>query len=183
LLGPTCRPEDIEFACMWHEVLPYQEKASHLNSGNIGDAGSGVDLDIEFSGRYDRGPEIDIFARKVVEGYNLYGQSYLNQLLPSYMYDPAIFGASKDDWAKQNSIDIEARLDNAAAQAEEAGEAPMYTSDIRDTRKSQFEPYFARFKQGTSAGTFGEMGLVENGVSTTIDSRIEAVDNAEGSNT
>ena len=183
LLGPTCRPEDIEFACMWHEVLPYQEKASHLNSGNIGDAGSGVDLDIEFSGRYDRGPEIDIFARKVVEGYNLYGQSYLNQLLPSYMYDPAIFGASKDDWAKQNSIDIEARLDNAAAQAEEAGEAPIYTTDIRDTRKSQFEPYFARFKQGTSAGTFGEMGLVENGVSTTIDSRIEAVDNAEGSNT
>jgi hypothetical protein len=183
LLGPTCRPEDIEFACMWHEIMPYGEKASHMNSGNIGDAGSGVDMDVEFSGQYDRGPEIDLFARKVVEGYNLYGQSYLNQLLPSYMYDPAIFSASKEEWAEQNSVDIEARLDNAQKQADAAGEAPVYTSDLRDTRTQQFEPYFARFRQGSQAGTLGEMGLIDNGSSGTIDTRTDAADNAAGGNT
>ena len=183
LLGPTCRPEDIEFACMWHEIMPYSEKASHMNSGNIGDAGSGVDMDIEFSGQYDRGPEIDLFARKVVEGYNLYGQSYLNQLLPSYMYDPNIFGASKEEWTQQNSIDIEARLDNAKAQAESAGEEPVYTDSLRESRTTQFESYFARFKQESNAGTFGEMGIVNNGVVDTIDTRNSAADKAIGQNT
>ena len=33
-----------------------------------------------------RSPEIDILARKVVEGYNLYGQSFLSAALPAYIY-------------------------------------------------------------------------------------------------
>jgi len=180
LLGPTCRPEDIEFACMWHEIMPYSEKASHMNSGNIGDAGSGVDMDVEFSGQYDRGPEIDLFARKVVEGYNLYGQSYLNQLLPSYMYDSEIYGASGEDWAKQNSVDIEARLNNAKDQAEAAGETPIYDDTLRENRATYLEPYFARFRQGTTAGTFGEMGVIDNQTVGNIDGRAEATDNAAG---
>lgn len=185
LLGPTCRPEDIEFACMWHEIMPYAEKASHMNSGNIGDAGSGVDMDIEFSGQYDRGPEIDIFARKVVEGYNLYGQSYLNQLLPSYMYDSTIYNATADEWKQQNSVDIEDRLNNAKDQAEAAGESPIYTDELRANRTAQFEPYFARFKQGTNASTFGEMGVVDanSGEITTIDNRTQAAEKAAGAST
>ena len=99
------------------------------------------------------------------------------------MYDPAIFSASKEEWAEQNSVDIEARLDNAQKQADAAGESPVYTQDLRDTRTQQFEPYFARFRQGTQAGTLGEMGLIDNGSSGTIDTRTDAADNAAGGNT
>lgn len=176
LLGPTCRPEDIEFACMWHEIMPYAEKASHMNSGNIGDAGSGVDMDIEFSGQYDRGPEIDIFARKVVEGYNLYGQSYLNQLLPSYMYDSAMYNTNT--WKEQNSIDITDRLNNAKNNGD-----PIYDDEITNNRASLFEPYFARFKQGTTATNLGEMGLIDSSSkqNQTIENREQATANIEGS--
>jgi hypothetical protein len=99
------------------------------------------------------------------------------------MYDPAIFGASKEEWAEQNSIDIEARLDNAQKQADAAGESPIYTQDLRDTRAQQLEPYFAKFRQGSQAGTFGEMGLINNGSTDTIDTRTDAIDNAAGANT
>ncbi|MGL4949656.1 MAG: hypothetical protein ACRC5M_04680 [Anaeroplasmataceae bacterium] len=182
LLGPTCRPEDIEFSCMWHEIMPYSEKSSHMNSGGIGDAGSGVDMDIEFSGQYDRGPEIDLFARKIVEGYNLYGQSYLNQLLPSYMYDPTIYEATGDQWKAQNSVDIEARLDNAIVQSEEVGETAIYSEALRDKRAEQFEPYFSRFKQGSTAENFGTMGIMVDGQLTTIQNRTEIADSITGSN-
>lgn len=169
LLGPTCRPEDIEFACMWHEIMPYAEKASHLNSGNIGDAGSGQEFDIEFKGRYDRGPEIDIFARKVVEGYNLYGQSYLNQLLPSYMYDPALYNEDSANWKKQNSIDINDRI----AYSQELGDDTykkdeVGTDGLGGVRKSQFEGYFERFRIKTDSSTFGDMGQINSGFTENI---------------
>lgn len=159
LLGPTCRPEDIEFACMWHEVMPYGEKASHLNSGGIGEAGSGVEFDVEFSGMYDRGPEIDIFARKVVEGYNLYGQTYLNQLLPSYMYDQAMFAAT--DWSAQNTIDLETRIQNIADDADNDQKA--YDQEKIDTRNTQFSSAFEHFRMSTTATNLGEMGIMNSG--------------------
>jgi hypothetical protein len=91
LLGPTCRPEDIEFSCMWHEIFPVQEKTSYANSGGIGEAGSGQEVDVTFSGIYDRGPEIDLLAKKIVQGYNLYGQTFLTAPLPAYLYDGALY--------------------------------------------------------------------------------------------
>lgn len=178
LLGPTCRPEDIEFACMWHEVIPYQEKASHLNSGNIGDAGSGVDMDVEFSGMYDRGPEIDIFARKVVEAYNLYGQTYLNQLMPGYMYDPALYSAT--DFAKQNTVDLNTRIQNIAEDAELDDEHKAYTTEQIEQRNAQFgNQYFLHFRQESTAEAFGDMGVVENGFSTTVENRTEVMEKNE----
>lgn len=184
LLGPTCRPEDIEFACMWHEVMPYQEKTSHMNSGSIGEAGSGVDMDVEFKGQYDRGPEIDIFAIKVVEGYNLYGQSFLNQLLPSYMYSSEIYSASKVDWSKQNSIEIDDRLKNALDNDKKFGRSSaVYSQELIDNRKSQFDSYFSRFNQKTNAKTFSDMGVFDNdGSSKNIETRTKVANRLDGGN-
>lgn len=169
LLGPTCRPEDIEFACMWAEIVPYQEKTSHLNSGAIGEAGSGVDMDVTFAGTYDRGPEIDIYARKVVEGYNLYGQTFLNQLLPSFMYDPDMYAAT--DYKNTNTIDINDRLRNIAETSDSAD--IIYNDGILNIRNTQFRngasdavPYLA---VKTTAQSFGEMGVIESGFSKNLE--------------
>lgn len=174
LLGPTCRPDDIEFACMWHEVIPYQEKVSHVNSGAIGEAGSGVEMDVTFAGQYDRGPEIDIYARKVVEGYNLYGQTYLNQLLPSYMYDPETYAAT--DWKKTNSIDINDRL-SAIAESSDS-EDIIYNSDILDNRDSQYhngaEGSVDYLAVRSNVESFGEMGVVESGYAKNLETVNEA---------
>ena len=97
LLGPTARPDDIEFSCMLHNAMPYQEHNSHL-SGDIGDVGSEEVWDIEFKGLYDTGPEIDALARIIVEGYGLYGESFLNSSMPAYIYESIV--KNKDDSTK-----------------------------------------------------------------------------------
>jgi hypothetical protein len=172
LLGPTCRPDDIEFACMLHECWPAAEQTSHANSGTMGDAGSGTSLSIEFKGMYDRGPEIDMLARKIVEGYKLYGQSYFNQLLPSYIYDDALMSASSDDVSKAMSVAIDDRLKNAAADSNSG--SPYTTDEIGTDGRGAgrgilragitAEPIIE-----TTAGSFGEMGrLSAAGSSDTI---------------
>jgi hypothetical protein len=163
LLGPTCRPEDIEFACMWHEIIPYSEKVAHANSGTLGSAGDGVELDVEFAGIFDRGPEIDIFARKTVEGYNLYGQSFLNQLLPSYMYDPDLYAGA--DYTETNSVDIEDRLKNIRANA---GENEIYKDTLTKVRNEQFRTEIPAIDINSEAATFGEYGAIDNGYITKI---------------
>lgn len=170
LLGPTCRPEDIEFACMWHEVIPYSEKISHVNSGSIGEAGGEVTLDVTFAGQYDRGPEIDIYARKVVEGYNLYGQTYLNQLLPAYMYDPETYAAT--DWKATNSIDINDRLKAIAENAND-GDEIIYNDDILSNREAQFHngapDSVPSLSTVTNVESFGEMGSINEGYSVNLE--------------
>ncbi len=177
LLGPGCRPEDMEFSCMLHECFPSAEKVAHNNSGSIGDAGSGVSLDIEFAGIYDRGPEIDVLARKVVEGYNLYGQTFLNQLLPSYLYQSDIYnteGAAK----KFLSVDIDDRLEMINA---EEPENAVYNQSVIGNRDTYFRtdedgvPYFS-FK--TSATTLAEMGKIESGFTENLPDPVTATERA-----
>lgn len=97
LLGPTARPDDIEYSCIIHNCMPYTDKASHL-SGDIGDAGGEELWDIELKGLFDEGPEVDALAKIIVQGYGLYGESFLDSALPAYMYDQII--ANKEDPAK-----------------------------------------------------------------------------------
>jgi hypothetical protein len=85
LMGPTARPEDIEFSCIWHEAFPNAPKINHNNS-TLGEVGSGVEHDVAFSGLYDHGPVIDALARKIVLAYNLYGERFINAVLPEYIY-------------------------------------------------------------------------------------------------
>jgi hypothetical protein len=107
LLGPTCRADDIEYACMWHEATPTAPKVGHNNS-SLGEAGSGVEHDVSFSGIFDKGPEIDALAYRIVKAYGLYGERFTDAALPDYIYKQYFNGAdlSKADYG----IDIESRL-------------------------------------------------------------------------
>jgi hypothetical protein len=165
LLGPTCRPEDVEFAAIWHECIPYQEKTSMANSGAIGEAGSGVELDVEFAGIYDRGPEIDILARKYVEAYNLYGQSFMDQLLPSYLYDAALMN---DKTVKNEvSVDMNLRLQNIIDKLGE--EEAVYSSEHLKQRRTLIESEsVAWFSINSNVNSLNEMGINNNGYSDTI---------------
>jgi hypothetical protein len=117
LLGPTARPEDIEFACMLHDCMPYGEKVSHLAS-QIGDAGSSEEFDIEFSGAYDRGPEIDALGKILVKGYALYGESFLNSALPAYIYSDVV--SHKDNSATMAEMFSVAAADRMTEPAQTA---------------------------------------------------------------
>ena len=163
LLGPDCRPETIEFACMWHNIMPYKEQTSHLNS-SLGDVGSGVELDVEFKGTYDRGPEIDILARKLTEAYNLYGQSFLNQYMPAYLYDAELFST---DWRSSMSINIDDRLEGIIKEAEELNIDPeklIYNKDIVKSRKDIYHSHGENevIQLKSNAKTLAEMGIVSD---------------------
>jgi len=170
LLGPSCRPEDIEFSCMLLECFPGNEKVSHVNSSSIGEAGNGQELEIEFNGIYERGPEVDIIARKVVEGYNLYGQSFLNQLLPSYMYDTAMYTDEK--WKETNSIDINDRI---KAIKNDGKAQKIYTDVMLSNRLigrgsgTGVEGDVPNFDYRTSKFTLQDMGEIVGGYAVGID--------------
>lgn len=86
LLGPTCRPEDIEYAAIYHQCVCTTPKHDHNNAGTLGEAGQGVDHDLTFSGIFDRGPEVDRLAAVIVDREGLYEERSQNALLPAYVY-------------------------------------------------------------------------------------------------
>ena len=87
LLGPTCRPEDIEYAAIYHDAVPSTPKHDHNNAGTLGETGSGVDHDITFMGTFDRGPEVDRLAAIIVDREGLYEERSQNAVLPAYIYN------------------------------------------------------------------------------------------------
>jgi hypothetical protein len=109
LLGPTCRPDDIEYACIWHDAILTQSKHSHNNSDTLGEAGSGVDHDLPFKGIFDRGPQVDLLASIMVDREGLYEERSYNALLPQYMYDEYLTDSLHPDKADYN-ITIANRL-------------------------------------------------------------------------
>lgn len=87
LLGPTCRPEDIEYAAIYHDCVCTTPKHDQNNGGTLGEAGQGTEHDLTFSGIFDRGPEVDRLAAVVVDREGLYEERSQNALLPAYMYE------------------------------------------------------------------------------------------------
>lgn len=87
ILGIQGRPEDIEFSCIFHECWPLKEVVGHFGTVTLGDAGSVSDVDIEMSGIYQRGPEVDILAQFMVAAYGIYSESANDQTLPSWTYN------------------------------------------------------------------------------------------------
>lgn len=110
LLGPTCRPDDIEFACVYHDAIITTPKLSHNNSGSIGETGNGVEHDISFNGIYDKNPEIDKLAAIIVDREGLYEERSTNALLPKYIYDNYIGNASEELSAANVGMSISDRL-------------------------------------------------------------------------
>ena len=104
LLGPTCRPEDIEYAAIYHDAVPSTPKHDHNNAGTLGETGSGVDHDITFMGTFDRGPEVDRLAAIIVDREGLYEERSQNAILPAYIYNNYMSDAAvKDEGSLTNS--------------------------------------------------------------------------------
>ena len=119
-LGPTCRPGDIEYACLWNEVWPSSpDGISKFNSGEIG-SDTAVDAQsVTLSGIFQDGPEVNILAKYIVAGTGLAGQSYFEQMLPAYMYDkyigPLSNPTTRGDVQKQLDMTIATRMASDAA--------------------------------------------------------------------
>lgn len=90
-MGPTCRPGDIEYACIWHEVWPTSgDGKGKWESNEIGSDTAVGEQTVELSGIFQDGPEVNILAKYIVAGTGLAGQSYFDQMLPAYMYNEYI---------------------------------------------------------------------------------------------
>jgi len=102
LLGPTCRPEDIEYAAIYHDCVLTTPKHDHNNAGTLGEAGSGVEHDLTFSGIFDRGPEVDRLAAIIVDREGLYEERSQNALLPAYIYNHYMNPNESDELSNAN---------------------------------------------------------------------------------
>jgi hypothetical protein len=108
LLGPTCSPNDIEYACIWHDAIITESQHDQVNSGALGESGTGAEHNIQFRGIFDRSPQVDLLATLVVDRYGLYEERSWNALLPQYIYDEYFTGNGPD--AKDYSVLVADRL-------------------------------------------------------------------------
>ena len=131
LLGPTCRPEDIEYAAIWHDAVITTPKHDHVNAGTLGEAGSGVDHELTFNGIFDRGPEVDRLAAIIVDREGLYEERSQNALLPAYIYNQYMNNenAVNEFDGRNHSMLLSDRL----AQAMTAGEEGSSSSEANPT--------------------------------------------------
>ena len=137
-LGPTCRPGDIEYACLWNEVWPSSpDGISKFNSGEIG-SDTAVDAQsVTLSGIFQDGPEVNILAKYIVAGTGLAGQSYFDQMLPAYMYDKYI-GPLENSASRK---EVQPDLDMTVAKRMTSEAAGDVYGKAMDTRKKVTEQY------------------------------------------
>lgn len=138
-LGPTARPGDIEYSCIWHDVWPTSSDGKDIfNSGEIGSDTAVADRTVELTGIFQDGPECNILAKYIVAGTGLAGQSYFDQMLPAYMYDKyinTISGATAtNDTIKGMSL---AQTDKMSGNNVGA----VYTEDIKTARVNTITKY------------------------------------------
>ena len=159
-LGPTCRPGDIEYACLWNEVWPSSpDGISKFNSGEIGNDQAVGDQSVTLSGMFQDGPEVNILAKYVVAGTGLAGQSYFDQMLPAYMYDKYVSKLGSTDGA-----DLQKQFDMTAngKLAMQTNEGDVYKNAL-ETRKTVTEQYgintsaVSGSATRTVEGMFGEL--------------------------
>lgn len=103
LLGPTCRPEDIEYAAIYHDCVCTTPKHDQNNGGTLGEAGQGTEHDLTFSGIFDRGPEVDRLAAVIVDREGLYEERSQNALLPAYIYEQYLNQTNKSEANMNNN--------------------------------------------------------------------------------
>lgn len=139
-LGPTCRPGDIEYACLWNEVWPSSpDGISKFNSGDIGNDSAVDAQSVTLSGIFQDGPEVNILAKYIVAGTGLAGQSYFDQMLPAYMYEKYI--GPLNDPAKRNEENLQKKLDMTIATRMSSEAAGNVYGNSMETRKTVTEQY------------------------------------------
>lgn len=139
-LGPTCRPGDIEYACLWNEVWPSSpDGVSKFNSGEIG-SDTAVDAQsVTLSGIFQDGPEVNILAKYIVAGTGLAGQSYFEQMLPAYMYDKYI--GPLNEPTTRNNENLQTNLDMTIATRMASKAAGNVYGTAMGTRKTVTDQY------------------------------------------
>ena len=139
-LGPTCRPGDIEYACLWNEVWPSSpDGVSKFNSGEIG-SDTAVDAQsVTLSGIFQDGPEVNILAKYIVAGTGLAGQSYFEQMLPAYMYDKYI--GPLNEPSRRNEENLQKNLDMTIATRMASEAAGNVYGTAMGTRKTVTDQY------------------------------------------
>ena len=115
LLGPTCRPEDIEYAAIYHDCVCTTPKHDHVNAGALGEAGQGVEHDLTFSGIFDRSPEVDRLAAVIVDREGLYEERAQNSLLPAYVYDTWLNSGNSPAATQKEGMALVDRISNSIA--------------------------------------------------------------------
>ena len=135
-MGPTCRPGDIEYACIWHEVWPTSgDGTEKWNSQEIGSDQAVGDQTVELSGIFQDGPECNILAKYIVAGAGLAGQSYFDQMLPAYMYDKYV---NKISGAKETNDTIQGMNLSQDHKMSGTNVSEVYTDEIKKIRKDAF---------------------------------------------
>jgi hypothetical protein len=170
LLGPTCRPDDIEFACIWHDAIITQLKHAHNNADTLGEAGGGTDHDLVMSGIYDRGPQVDLLAALIVDREGLYEERSWNALLPKYMYDEYLnaSGPNRSDYnitiaeRLAHEININGAYESSTEYDQiKSAHAPSYT-EVSNAEKNGMGSTPGTY-QPTSARAVGDEAVLPNG--------------------
>jgi len=121
LLGPTMRPDDIEFACAYFNCFMTKDYIGHLNSGAIGEPGdAGLTFDIEFAGYYVQNNTINKLAMKIVEAVGLYKDCVEDIVLPAYVYESFLKDGNAPNLAEAYGVYIDAKLARAKTSADTA---------------------------------------------------------------
>lgn len=130
LLGPTCRPEDIEYAAIYHDAVPSSPKHDHNNAGTLGEAGSGTDHDINFMGIFDRGPEVDRLAAIIVDREGLYEERSQNAVLPAYIYNNYMNDANNENLTSSAiGMTLKDRLIDSLSGSNVSGYGPVVSTE------------------------------------------------------
>lgn len=131
-MGPTCRPGDIEYSCIWNEVWPTSpDGKSKFESQDIGSDTAISEDSIELSGIFQDGPECNILAKYIVAASGLAGQSYFDQMLPAYMYDKFVKTIANND------ADTIQQISMAQSDKMSGAQADIYTTEVKQTRNEK----------------------------------------------
>lgn len=85
-LGPSGRPDDVEYSYLFCNAFPFEERSSHYTAVR-GEPGSGQEFDIPFKGQFLTGTAVDRLARAIVAGSGLYNETKEDIRLPFALYD------------------------------------------------------------------------------------------------
>lgn len=139
-LGPTCRPGDIEYSCIWHEVWPTSGNGvSKFESQDIGSDSAVGDQQVELTGIFQDGPEVNILAKYIVAGVGLAGQSYFDQMLPAYMYDKYVAPLATDDASTAMGSEVAKKL--SLRQKDKIPEDSQVYATAKGTRDTMLQKY------------------------------------------
>lgn len=166
LLGPTCRPEDIEYAAIYHDCVCTTPKHDQNNGGTLGEAGQGTEHDLTFSGIFDRGPEVDRLAAVIVDREGLYEERSQNALLPAYIYEQYLNQSGNSSENMMNTkvgMSLADRIADSVAVSEQLAKDGIDTSGNMGTKElSVMQTAQERFAANQSTFT-GSDNIVPDG--------------------